>query len=153
MTEPSAESLQQPSSAPSDGPSGPRASFGRRFLAFLIDILVLAVPNGILIALLDDNLANALAALVNAVYFVYGEGRPAGQTIGKIALGIRVIDFRTGGPIGYGRAIGRYFARILSTLPILLGYFWMLWDREKQTWHDKLVTSVVVPTDAYPVQR
>ena len=33
----------------------------------------------------------------------------------------------------------------------LLGYFWMLWDREKQTWHDKFANDVVVPTSAYPV--
>jgi uncharacterized RDD family membrane protein YckC len=62
-----------------------------------------------------------------------------------------VIDFRAGGPIGYPRAFIRYIARILSALPFLLGYFWMLWDREKQTWHDKLSNSVVVPTSAYPV--
>ena len=29
-------------------------------------------------------------------------------------------------------------------IPLFLGYFWMLWDREKQTWHDKMAGSVVV---------
>ena len=40
--------------------------------------------------------------------------------------------------------IGRYFARWLSAIPLLLGYFWMLWDPKKQTWHDKLVSTIVV---------
>ena len=46
--------------------------------------------------------------------------------------------------VGPGRAIGRYFAKFLSGLVIGLGYFWMLWDPKKQTWHDKLVNTVVV---------
>jgi uncharacterized RDD family membrane protein YckC len=62
-----------------------------------------------------------------------------------------VYDLRGRGPIGLGRGIGRYFARILSALPLFLGYFWMIWDGEKQTWHDKLVGTVVVPVDAYPL--
>jgi uncharacterized RDD family membrane protein YckC len=40
----------------------------------------------------------------------------------------------------------------LSGIVCLLGYLWMLWDKEKQTWHDKLATTVVVPTSAYPVE-
>jgi uncharacterized RDD family membrane protein YckC len=34
---------------------------------------------------------------------------------------------------------------------LYLGYFWMLWDREAQTWHDKLASTVVVPISAYPL--
>jgi uncharacterized RDD family membrane protein YckC len=87
-----------------------------------------------------------LAGVVAAILY-YGllEGR-TGQTIGKRALGISVLDTRTGAPIGAGRAIGRYFAKILSAIPCLLGYFWMLWDPNKQTWHDKIVSSYVVTT-------
>jgi uncharacterized RDD family membrane protein YckC len=87
----------------------------------------------------------ALAAAVAAVvYFAKLEGGPSGQTVGKRALGIRVVDSAIGGPIGTGRAVGRYFARILSALVCYLGYLWMLWDPEKQTWHDKLANSYVV---------
>jgi hypothetical protein len=32
-----------------------------------------------------------------------------------------------------------------------LGYWWMLWDPQQQTWHDKLVATTVVPTSAFPV--
>ncbi|MFO7281536.1 MAG: RDD family protein [Thermoanaerobacterales bacterium] len=86
----------------------------------------------------------ALLAIVAAVvYYAKLEGG-SGQTLGKRALGIRVVDEHTGGPIGTGRAVGRYFARILSGLPCFLGYLWMLWDDRKQTWHDKLTRSQVV---------
>jgi uncharacterized RDD family membrane protein YckC len=138
---------------PPQGPSGPRTSFGRRFVAYLIDAIILGVPYGIAYGIGGETLAGLVALVVNAAYFTWLEGGASGQTVGKKVMGIRVIDFRSGGPIGYGRALGRYFARILSALPLLLGYFWMLWDREKQTWHDKLVTSVVVPEAAYPVER
>jgi uncharacterized RDD family membrane protein YckC len=85
-----------------------------------------------------------LAGIVAAVLY-YGllEGR-TGQTIGKKALGLKVVDNYSGTPIGVGRAIGRYFAKILSAIPCFLGYFWMLWDPNKQTWHDKIVRSYVV---------
>jgi uncharacterized RDD family membrane protein YckC len=76
-------------------------------------------------------------------YWAKLEGR-SGQSVGSRALSIRVVDTASGQPIGGGRAIGRYFARILSALVCYLGYFWMLWDPEKQTWHDKLANSVVV---------
>jgi uncharacterized RDD family membrane protein YckC len=84
------------------------------------------------------------AFVAGVVYYAKLEGGPTGQTVGKKALGIRVVDAATGGPIGTGRGVGRYFARILSALVCYLGYLWMLWDPEKQTWHDKLVNDYVV---------
>jgi uncharacterized RDD family membrane protein YckC len=141
-----------PQYTPPSGPSGPRANFGYRLLAWIIDAIILSIPYGLVWAATNENVASLVSFVVGVSYYTYFEGSPAGQTLGKKVVNIRVIDFNTGGSIGYGRAVGRYFARILSTLPCLLGYFWMLWDREKQTWHDKLVNSVVVPTDAYPVQ-
>jgi uncharacterized RDD family membrane protein YckC len=135
-----------------EGPSGPRASFGRRFVAYLIDVILLAIVGGVLTAFMSREAANAISFLVGLAYFGFFEGGSSGQTLGKKALGIRVIDFSAGGPIGYGRGVIRYLARILSTIPLLLGYFWMLWDKEKQTWHDKLATSVVVPEKFYPLR-
>jgi uncharacterized RDD family membrane protein YckC len=133
------------------GPSGPRANFGQRLLAALIDSVLLAIVGSLIRALFGDDLGSFINFVLGLAYIVYLEGSPSGQTVGKKVLNIRVVDFDTGGPIGYGRAAIRYFARILSALPCLLGYFWMIWDRERQTWHDKLSTSVVVPTSAYPV--
>jgi uncharacterized RDD family membrane protein YckC len=135
-----------------DGPSGPRAGFWRRFAALFIDVILLGVVEGILTVALHGA-GQAISLVISAGYFTYFEGGPNGQTVGKMALGIRVIDFQGGGSIGFGRGFIRWIARYLSAIVFLLGYFWMLWDREKQCWHDKLANDVVVPVDAYPVNR
>ena len=140
-----------PSSAPGTGRTGPRANFGQRLVAVIIDGVLLAVVNTIVSAIVGRTAGQGLGLLIGLAYVIYLEGSPSGQTIGKRAMNIRVVDFQTGGEIGYGRAGIRYLGRILSSIPCLLGYFWMLWDKENQTWHDKLATSVVVPTADYPV--
>jgi uncharacterized RDD family membrane protein YckC len=132
---------------------GPRTGFWRRFGAALIDGILLGVVTGILYAILKGA-GYGLGILLSIGYVVYFEGGPTGQTIGKRALGIRVYDFRgSGEPIGYGRAFIRWLGKIISSIPCYLGFLWMLWDKEKQTWHDKLATTVVVPESAYPVER
>lgn len=83
------------------------------------------------------------AFIAGVIYYAKLEGG-SGQTLGKMALGIKVVDANTGGSIGTGRGVGRYFARFISSLVCMLGYFWMLWDPQKQTWHDKMTTSYVV---------
>jgi uncharacterized RDD family membrane protein YckC len=150
MTDPS---YQQPAYQPpaGAGPSGPRASFGRRLVAIILDGIIIGVV--VLVCyLISRVLADIVAILLTLGYYTYFEGSGSGQTVGKKLLGIRVIDFSAGGPIGYGRGFVRQLARILSGLVCYLGYLWMLWDKEKQTWHDKLATTVVVPESAYPVQ-
>ena len=137
---------------PSTDRSGPRASFGRRFLALLLDSVLLGVIGAILGLLVGDVAGQGLNVLIGAVYFIGLEGSPSGQTLGKRALGIRVLDFGAGGPVGYGRAVIRYVGRFVSGIVFALGYLWMLWDGQKQTWHDKMATTVVVPTSAYPVE-
>lgn len=87
----------------------------------------------------------ALWALGTIAYIViYCKKVGAGQSWGMKACGIRVADKNTDQPIGTGRAVGRYFARFLSSALCGLGFLWALWDKEKQTWHDKLVNTVVV---------
>ncbi len=133
------------------GPSGPRAGFWRRFAAAFLDGLILGVIGFIVGVILgSDNAANVAGLLLGIAYYTYLEGS-TGQTLGKKALGIRVIDLKDGGSIGYGRAFIRYIGRFVSGIVLLLGYLWMLWDKEKQTWHDKFANSVVVPESAYPV--
>jgi uncharacterized RDD family membrane protein YckC len=134
-----------------DVQSGPRASFGVRLVAAIIDGILLGIVGFVIRLLLGDAIGSALNLLLGLAYYAYLEGSPSGQTVGKRAMNIRVIDFAAGGPIGPGRALLRYVGRILSAIPCGLGYFWMLWDKEKQTWHDKIATTVVVPTSAYPV--
>ncbi len=130
--------------------SGPRAGFWRRFGGALLDGIIIGLVNTILVALLKTS-GDVIALLVSFTYLTVLIGGPRGQTLGQQALGIRVISFETGGSIGYGRAFIRIFAAYISAIVILLGYFWMLWDKEKQCWHDKLSGDVVVPVDAYPL--
>jgi uncharacterized RDD family membrane protein YckC len=134
-------------------PSGPRASFLQRLGAALIDGILVGIVAAVLEAVLSRSIGYLVALALGIVYYGWLEGSASGQTIGKRALGIRVYDFTAGGAIGTSRGILRYFARILSSIPCLLGYFWMLWDGEKQTWHDKIASCVVVPVSAYPVEN
>jgi uncharacterized RDD family membrane protein YckC len=126
-------------------PSGPRASFFSRLAAAILDAIVVLVINTVVGLVIGRGIASLVAIAVGIAYYGYLEGSESGQTLGKKALGIQVRDLRTGGAIGFSRGVIRYFGRILSAIPLLLGYFWMLWDSEKQTWHDKLAGAVVVP--------
>ena len=153
MTEfPAPRPPEQPGQPPTaGGPSGPRAGFWTRFGAALIDAILIGIVGGVFQLILGREGGGAISLALGVAYYGYLEGSNSGQTLGKRALGIRVIDFNTGGPIGYGRAVIRYFGRWVSAIACLLGYFWMLWDKEKQTWHDKFATDVVVPVASYPV--
>jgi uncharacterized RDD family membrane protein YckC len=150
-TEPAAQP-QQPYGEPvatARGASGPRAGFWRRFAAALIDGIIVGVVV-IVLELILRSAGYGIGLIISAGYYTYFEGGPQGAGPGKRAMGIRVIDFDTGGPIGYGRGFIRWIGRFVSEIVILIGYFWMIWDKEKQTWHDKFANDVVVPASAYP---
>jgi uncharacterized RDD family membrane protein YckC len=144
---------QAPAGPPADlqGPSGPRAGFGQRLGAALIDGIFISVVGFVIRLAIGPTAGGLIGLAIGIGYFGYLEGSASGQTIGKRIVGIRVIDFGSGGPIGFGRAVIRYFGRIVSFIACLLGYFWMLWDKERQTWHDKFANDVVVPVASYPV--
>jgi uncharacterized RDD family membrane protein YckC len=65
-------------------------------------------------------------------------------TPGKMALGARIVDARSGKPASGAQLVGRYFAYFLSTIPLCLGFLWVAFDKRKQGWHDKLAGTVVV---------
>lgn len=67
-----------------------------------------------------------------------------GQSLGKKALGISLISENTGRPIGGGMAFVRDIAHFLDGLPCYLGYLWPLWDAKRQTFSDKVISTVVV---------
>lgn len=78
------------------------------------------------------------------VLYVRALGR-TGQTWGRKIVGVKVVRARTGEPPGIGRALGRtLFANVISSNVCYLGYLWMLWDDQKQTWHDKVCDTWVV---------
>jgi uncharacterized RDD family membrane protein YckC len=86
----------------------------------------------------------ALGVLIVTFLYVRALGR-TGQTWGRKIAGVRVVSVETGASIGVGRALGRYlFANFISGPVCYLGYLWMLWDGKHQTWHDKVVGSMVI---------
>lgn len=136
------------------------ASWWSRVGAQLIDAIVVAIPFWF-IAIAISTATNAswwffsiLFIVVTAAYDGLLDGGVRGQTLGKIALKIRTMDEATGGPIGYGRGVGRsVFMSALglpgSVVPVLqllplADALWPLADRQRQCWHDKAVGSVVV---------
>lgn len=89
-----------------------------------------------------------IALIPATVYFAAMNGSRRGQTVGKMALGIAVRDARFGTPIGFWRGVGRYLITalfgILLYIPYILDSLWPLWDQRRQSWHDKVVSSVVI---------
>jgi uncharacterized RDD family membrane protein YckC len=132
------------------GASGPRGGFWRRLVAWIIDSgLWYALTTGCVAALGKGGIWVSFP--LGVAYFVLLIGGRRGQTIGLMVMGLRVVSFDTGGPIGYGRAFGRWLVSIVSFWALGIGYLWMLWDKERQCWQDKAARDVVVPLSAYPV--
>jgi uncharacterized RDD family membrane protein YckC len=129
------------------------AGFWIRFGAYLIDNVVVGFAAQVIVTVGYAGsealgVLLSLASLVGVVaYYAVLEGGPTGQTLGKKVCGVQVVDEETFTPgVGTARGVGRYFARILSAIALLLGYLWMIWDPRKQTWHDKLAHTCVVRT-------
>jgi len=106
--------------------------FIKRFVAILIDVIIIGAASFIL---------GKVAGILSIVLIAY---EPAclvlmqGQTLGKKVMGLRVTPVP-----GWGTAIVRTLMKIVSALPLYLGFFWMLWDKKGQTWHDKVANTNV----------
>ena len=127
------------------------ASFGSRLAAYVIDALVLAGAAGGLVGLLSVGGASDatrssvgfVLVVATVAYFVILEGGPKGATLGKRAMGLRVVAAEES-PLGYGRALVRTLARVLSAFPLYAGFLWCLVDRDSRCWHDMLAKSRVI---------
>ena len=91
------------------------------------------------------------------VVLLYGGllcGSVRGQTPGMMAVGVRAVDAQGGGPIGFGRAVGRaafeYLLAIVFLLPWVVDMLFPLWDANRQTLHDKVTRTVVIRTSGGP---
>ncbi|MCH8315670.1 MAG: RDD family protein [Planctomycetes bacterium] len=116
--------------------------WGSNLLDSVIALVIGGVSGGIFSLLLPGVTGSAVYLLVVVGYYVILNG--TGGTWGKRIVGLRLQDARTGEDIGYYRAFVRYIVAIVSAIVLFLGYFWVLWDEKKQTWHDKAAGSVVV---------
>lgn len=133
------------------------ASYGQRVGGFLIDV---GIPGGLLAVVLILALATRNVVVIGLVYpsaalvglaFLawnsgYRQGR-SGQSLGKSVLGTRLVSVSTGEPVGFGRAFARQVAHLLNGIPIGLGYLWPLWDEQRQTFADKVCSTLVVQAD------
>jgi uncharacterized RDD family membrane protein YckC len=122
-----------------------KAGFWRRFAAALIDGIVLSVVTVIFRLFLGTNGGSLVGLAISAVYFGYFHGG-TGQTPGDAVMSIRVVDAGGGDRVGWGRALWRWLVSYASGFALLIGYLWMIWDGEKQTWHDKAARTYVVHT-------
>jgi uncharacterized RDD family membrane protein YckC len=149
------------------------AEWWQRAVAFIIDTIIISVPAAVIVALAGlsvvgnltstDEFGNqtlnagavrrvVLGALIGLglgiIYRTIFEGSKRGQTVGKMAMRIAVKDVDDGGSIGYGRAFGRwlvgYILWVIIYIPGIIDLLFPLWDRKRQTLHDKAVRSVVV---------
>lgn len=131
------------------------AGFWVRFGATIVDtILILIVTLPLLYALYGDayfaydgwlyGSGDFLISYVMPAVIVIAFWNSKQATPGKMALSLRILDARTGEPASTGQYIGRYFAYIVSALPLGLGLLWVAFDGRKQGWHDKLAGTVVV---------
>ena len=115
----------------------PRADFGVRLAALLIDLVLVGVVGGmsLVFAVLPFPL------LFGGYAFAFWLWR--GTTIGGIVFNLKVARL-DGRPVDAATAAVRTLVAFLSVVPAGLGFLWCLWDDERQTWHDKVAGTVVV---------
>jgi len=147
-------------------PSPAYAGFWRRFLASLIDGILVSVACSQLNQVLNLILAQvievedteaglwrflavwlaaslALCLVLNWLYYAVMESSPWQATLGKRALGMVVTDL-AGNRISFGRATGRLFARFISGIPLWLGYLIQPFTARRQALHDIIAGTLVV---------
>jgi len=130
-----------------------KAGFWMRFIAHICDglnSLLVILPFQILNSILMGNNQKTLASLTSVVggaatIFVLAKwiGERGGSPL-RVKTGVLVLDENDGAYIGIKRALIRILMSYVSQIVLLLGYLWMLWDANNQTWHDKVAKSVVV---------
>jgi len=138
------------------------ASFGRRFIAYLLDSLFIATATFVVSTLIAKQIdwakigPEALLAYLWLLfgfyftatlgYFTLMTAGKSGATIGKRLLGIKV-TLADGSEVPYGRALARTIGYHISTLFLYIGFLIALIDKRHQTFHDKIVNTVVVVID------
>lgn len=125
------------------------ASIGNRFLALLIDDLILLAVSFViglfLLPFLSDLFSLLLGIALNTAYYWYFWTRRDGQTPGKKAMRIKVIK-ADGTPISDTDALLRVFGYYVGRVTLGLGYLWAAFDANSQSWHDKMANTYVITT-------
>jgi uncharacterized RDD family membrane protein YckC len=143
------------------------AGFWKRFAAYLIDYILLTITIyliAIVVGLFTgvsgavaENTGSGIMGIITALsglsifllffipwlYYALFESSKKQATLGKMVLGIKVVTY-DGGRISFGRATGRYFAKILSSLILMIGYIMAGFTEKKQALHDMVAGTLVV---------
>jgi uncharacterized RDD family membrane protein YckC len=137
------------------------AGFWLRVLAWLIDSLIscavffpLGIGVGLLMVasgsnpnsadmLLVRSSTNGLSIVAGWLYYSLCESSSWQGTVGKKVLGLRVTDMN-GNRIGFAKASGRHFGKILSALILFIGFIMVAFTERKQGLHDIMAGTLVV---------
>ncbi len=153
------ERLRARRASSGEGP-GAYGSFWRRLVALIIDQFLLGVASwavGVLLGLAlavspageaagegaFEDMFMIVGICLSWGWFALFESSPWQATPGKRTMGLVVTDME-GGRIGFGRATGRYFAKFLSGILLLLGYIMAAFTRRRQALHDILAGTLVL---------
>jgi uncharacterized RDD family membrane protein YckC len=120
------------------------AGFLERFVAVIIDGLLLLVPNVIVIIVLGSGIASDLVNLAIGIAYALYFWTTSGATVGKQVMGLKVVFADGGELIGPATAILRYIGYFISGIPLFLGYLWVIWDPKHEAWHDKIAGTRVI---------
>jgi len=133
--------------------------FWIRFVAVIIDGIALGIVNFAIQAVMGTRITDptniglvmssfGLNFLINIAIAVLYESFflvQYGATPGKMVFKLKVIT-PDGGGISWGRAVGRYFAKMLSGITLLIGYIMAGFDSEKRALHDYIAGTRVIRT-------
>jgi uncharacterized RDD family membrane protein YckC len=130
-----------------NAPSYTYANWGQRVGAYLLDVVPAFVVYAIGFATRTTVIIvlGILIALGINIYNRWILAGRTGQSWGKKALNIKLVSESTGQPIGGGMAFARDIVHIIDGIPCYIGYLWPLWDAKRQTFADKILSTVVVP--------
>jgi uncharacterized RDD family membrane protein YckC len=122
-----------------------RANFWERIAAAFLDVIIVGILITLVVHLVPPLRSVRPPQIISLVALAYFAGMWAwkGTTIGGTVLNLKVVRF-DGKPVTFGVAVVRGLVSVLSFIVLFLGFFWMIWDVEKQTWHDKIAGTVVV---------
>lgn len=121
------------------------ASPARRLGAFMLDVAIPLFAFVFMLGMAGVSKSFGLGFLLFIAYAVWAfKLFSTGTTPGKKILGVYVVK-ENGSRAGFGTMIIReWIGKWISALVFSLGYLWILFDKDRQGWHDKLVSTYVV---------
>ena len=131
------------------------AGFWRRFCAAMLDVLLFFIFITIPVSLTFGSvMLSTGTGQLNWVNVTFGYVLPFILTLwfwqkflgtpGKMLMGIQIVDFNTGRRAGIIKSTVRYFAYLVSIIPLGLGFLWVAFDKNKRGFHDHLSGTAVI---------